>query len=93
MKRKYLAYAILAIVVVALLGAYHRYVCKTKITTLNIPVFTVKKFIRSNDNSFVQIENVELDEVEDIMDFDMVLVRVHGDSMNKTYHEAIKHAI
>ena len=84
---------IVALVACVLGGVYNAFFSRTKIATLNFPDFSVEKFIRSNDNPFIQIEAVALDEVEDIMSYDMVLVRIHGNSLNKTHLDAIKKAI
>lgn len=81
----------LVLVVLSLL--YMCYASVTRIATLNFPEFTVEKLIRSNDNSFVQIESVSIDEPEKIADYDMVLVRVHGSSMNARHLAAIEAAI
>ncbi|MEG0455971.1 MAG: hypothetical protein RR559_11610, partial [Bacteroides sp.] len=82
---------LLVLVVLSLL--YMRYASATRIATLNFPDFTVEKLIRSNDNSFVQIESVSIDEPEKIADYDMVLVRVHGSSMDARHLAAIEAAI
>ena len=74
-------------------SVYNNYASSTKIATLNFPDFTVEKFIRSNDNSFVKIKSIPLNKPEDISKYDMVLVRVHGSSMDKSHLDAIKNAI
>lgn len=81
------------VMVVACVVLYLGYGSTTRIATLNFPDFTVEKFIRSNNNSFVEIQSVTLDEVERIKDYDMVLVRVHGSSMDSRHLEAIESAI
>lgn len=87
----------IAIILIILLGimtwAYNRYASQTVIATLNFPDFTVEKLIRSNNNPFVKIVSVDLDQADDISKYDMVLVRVHGSSMDKKHLEAIKQAI
>ncbi len=85
------AVAVLAIVIAALL--YDTLVSTTRIGTLNFADFSVEKFRRSNTNSFVEIESIPLGEVDRLSDYDMVLVRVHGSSMNATHLEAIEKAI
>lgn len=72
---------------------YMRYASVTHIATLNFPDFTVEKMIRSNDNPFVHIESIPLDEPEKIANYDMVLVRIHGNSMNARHLKAIELAI
>lgn len=85
--------SIAAAVVVAMLCIYGFFTSITKVATLNFPDFTVEKLIRSNNNPFVKIESVQLDDVEKIADYDVVLVRVHGSSMTAKHLKAIKNAI
>lgn len=93
-KKKYLVIGgVGLLLLVALVLLYLRYASPTRIATLNFPDFTVEKLIRSNDNPFVSIEVVPLDEAPKIADYDMVLVRVHGSSMDASHLAAIQAAI
>ncbi|MBE9487574.1 MAG: cobaltochelatase subunit CobN [Bacteroidetes bacterium] len=92
-KKKYLYFGLIIFLAVLLGIGYSCFMSKTKIATLNFPSFTVEKFIRSNNNPFVTIESVGLDEVEKISDYDMVLVRIHGSSLTNVHFQAIKKAI
>ena len=95
MKKKKLLYTIGSIVAAAAVIAllYCRYASVTRIATLNFPDFTVEKFIRSNDNSFIKIKPIGLDEADKIAKYDIVLVRIHGSSLDGTHLNAIKKAI
>lgn len=94
MKKKRIIYISGAVVLLIAIGIlYNVFLSRTKIATLNFPDFTVEKFIRSNNNAFVKIEPVDLDDAKKIADYDMVLVRVHGSSMDSMHLEAIKHAV
>ena len=92
--RKIATISVISIAIVAL-GAwyYMRYAAPTRIATLNFPDFTVEKMTRSNTNPWVRIEHVNLSEPERIKRYSMVLVRVHGSSMDARHLEAIKNAI
>lgn len=92
LKIQYITAVCIVLGATILLG-YNRYASRTKIATLNFPDFTVEKFIRSNDNPFVKIESIDLENAGDICDYDMVLVRVHGSSMDRTHLDAIRRAI
>lgn len=93
-KKKFIVYGyIFATVVVAFCYLYGAFMSRTKIATLNFPDFTVEKFIRSNNNPFVKIETIPLDEVAKISDYDVVLIRIHGNSLDAKHLEAIKNAI
>lgn len=82
-----------AVLLAALLWCYGRWMAPTRIATLNFPDFTVEKFIRSNDNPHIRIRAVALDEAERIASYDMVLVRIHGSSLDKSHFDAIRRAI
>lgn len=78
---------------IVLVTLYVCYASPTRVATLNFPDFTVEKFIRSNNNPLVRIESIPLDESEQIKMYDMVLVRVHGSSMDSRHLTAIEEAI
>ena len=92
MNRKKLLY-IIGGVAAAVAMLYCRFASVTRVATLNFPDFTVEKFIRSNDNPFIKINPIGLDEAEKIAKYDFVLVRIHGSSLNGTHLQAIKMAI
>lgn len=92
-KKVYILRAIATTIFVTIVLSFQLFASRTKIAMLNFPDFTVEKFIRSNNNSFVEIERVDLDKAEKIADYDMVLVRIHGASMDKNHLNAIKKAI
>ena len=77
MNRKKLLYIIggVAAAVAILAMLYCRFASVTRVATLNFPDFTVEKFIRSNDNPFIKINPIGLDEAEKIAKYDFVLVR------------------
>ena len=94
MNKKPIIYICVTIVAILFFWiGYSHFISPTKIATLNFPDFTVEKFIRSNNNPWIEIETVRLDDVKDITNYDMVMVRIHGASMNKTHLDAIKTAI
>ena len=93
MNKRRLNLLIVAVVCVVLGVVYNNFFSRTTIATLNFPDFTVEKLIRSNDNSFIKIESVDLDDVERISNYDMVLVRIHGASLTAKHLDAIKAAI
>lgn len=92
-KAIYYSLGALAIVLLGVLGLYMRYGAKTRVATLNFPDFTVEKMRRANDNAFVKIEPVDLDQAAKIRRYDMVLVRIHGSSLDQRHLDAIKTAI
>ena len=87
--------ALAAILGIAALATWYylQYAAPTRIATLNFPDFTVEKMVRSNTNPWVRIEQVDLSKVNKIRRYSMVLVRVHGSSMDASHLQAIKKAI
>ncbi len=92
-KRAVIISIITLIVIVIISFAYSKFLSPTRIATFNYPDFSVEKFIRSNNNPFVKIESVELDNAKRLKKYDMVLIRIHGASMDSTHLLAIEDAI
>lgn len=68
--------------IVAIYG-YSKYLAPTRIATVNYPDFMVEKLVRSSDNSMVKVKSVELENINQIEKYDVVLIRVHGLSMGE----------
>lgn len=90
-KKKTISVVAISLVIAFML--YSAWIAPTRIATLNYPDFSTEKLIRSNDNPFIKIESVPIDKPEKIKNYDMVLVRVHGSSMDSTHLKAIEKAI
>lgn len=92
--RKRILIAVAAVVLLVVLAVIYRVTASvTRVAMLNFPDFTVEKMIRSNDNGFITVENVPLEEAERISDYDFVLVRIHGSSLTAEHLAAIENAI
>ncbi len=91
-KKRILLIAAIAVVLLAGWWAYARFMSPTRIATLNFADFMVEKMIRSNDNPWVKVAPVDLDDVEKITKYDMVLVRIHGVSLDQRHLDAIRKA-
>ncbi|MFI3298019.1 MAG: hypothetical protein R3Y59_10430, partial [bacterium] len=93
-KKRIIAISIIALFILSITSiAYSKLFSPTRIATFNYPDFSVEKFIRSNDNPFVKIKSVELDNAKSLKKYDMVLIRIHGASMDSTHLLAIEDAI
>ncbi len=82
-----------AAAVVVLVLCYVRWMAPTRVATLNFPDFSVEKMIRSNDNRWVRIEPVDLDDPERLGRYDVVLVRVHGSLLDASHLAAVRSAM
>ncbi len=84
----------IAVVILSLLWMYYSsFVSKTRVATLNFPDFMVEKFVRSNNNSWIEIEPLALDDTTKFNRYDAILVRVHGVKMNASHLNSLKKAI
>ncbi len=93
-RKKLNIFCVVAVIVVAITAMlYDKLASTTHIGTLNFPDFSVEKFIRSNNNSFIEIESIPLDRIDKLDNYDMLLVRVHGASLNASHLAAIEQAI
>ncbi|MCT4599466.1 MAG: cobaltochelatase subunit CobN [Marinifilaceae bacterium] len=93
MKKKIIILATIFIILVAGFFTYNKFISTTRIGSLNFPDFTVEKFARSNNNPWIKIDNIKIDDIDAIDDYDMLLVRIHGSSLTKKHLSAIKKAI
>ncbi len=94
MKKKTFLYSALIVIVLTITFVlYNTQVSKTRVATVNFPDFSVEKMIRSNNNNFVKIESVDLENLDKLKNYDMILVRIHGSSLNATHFQAIENAI
>ncbi len=88
---------LILILSVCLLGAgiifYFKYAAPTRVAMFNFPDFTVEKIIRSNNNKWVKIASIDMNKSEEIQNYDMVLVRIHGNSIKQKHADEIKKAI
>lgn len=76
-----------SIVLVLLLGVawfyYHNKIATTKIATIGFPDFMLDKMITSNNNSWVEIEPLTLDNLDDLSGYKFALIRAHGNNLDK----------
>ncbi len=91
-KKKILgAIALLALV----LGAWWYYMARiatTKIATIGFPDFMLEKMVTSNNNDWVEIEPLTLENLDDLPSYKFALIRAHGTSLNEEQVQLIKDA-
>lgn len=78
MKKKIVGTILLLVFVVAASYFYNKNIAVTKIAAIAFPDFMLEKMQTSNQSSWVEIKNLPLDNIEDINDYDFVLLRGHG---------------
>ncbi|MBO8093817.1 MAG: cobaltochelatase subunit CobN [Prosthecochloris sp.] len=58
--------------------AYSAYVSPTKVAIISFPGFMVEKMQRANANSWVHIEQLDLEELDKLQNYPFALIRGHG---------------
>ena len=91
--RRYVLGALAVIVVAgAVLWAYNRYLSRTRIAFVNYQVMTLGEINKANDNPMVKLEELPLDEIERIDDYDMVFVNGMGLRITEQQRDIIQMA-
>ncbi len=78
MKKRFLTTVSICFLIIILFFLYKSNIAPTKIAVVSFPDFTMEKMERSNDNKWVKLQNIELDNLDKIDKYDLVLVRGHG---------------
>lgn len=95
MRRKSTLY--LGIIALALIGTltlcYQSFFSTTKIALVNFPDFTIEKFIRANQNPWIELVPTRSTEMSKIKSCDMALIRVHGDNLSHQEAKALEEAM
>jgi cobaltochelatase CobN len=73
--KRRLAYGLLALVLIAALAwAWGRYLSPTRIALVNYEDFQMARVVKSNTNRFIQLENLPLDSLEELKNYDAALI-------------------
>ena len=78
MKKKLLYIVSVGIFFVLAIFIYIKYISRTQIAVISFPDFMLEKMERSNNNNWVKLSNVNLDELDKINKYDLIIVRGHG---------------
>lgn len=93
-KRKKTIIAVCACVVAALaVVLVYGKISPTRIATFNYPDFMVEKFIRSNDNPAIKIDILDISQARKMSRYDIVMVRVHGNTLTSSHLDEIRKAM
>ncbi len=79
---------------VVLLGAavwgYRTYLSRTRIAFINYQVLTLGQIVKANDNPMVKLEELPLDRLDEIDQFDMVFMNAMGIRLTEQQRETIE---
>lgn len=92
MKKRILWFVVIIILLGGCLYYYNSKMATTKVAMVAYPDFLLQKFENSNDNKWVDIESLPLDDLRKLKDYKFVLVRAHGIRISPEQLELIKSA-
>ncbi len=78
MKKKVFGGIVLVFLLVFSWYYYHNKIAATKVAAIAYPEFMLEKMRKSNNNTWVKIEDLPLERIDEIVDYDFVLLRGHG---------------
>lgn len=90
---KYIGIAVMVIIAITAIAAiWNRWFSTTRVAFINYQVTTLGEISKANDNPFVSIEELSLDNLDDIDDYDMVFVNAMGIRLTEAQREKIQMA-
>ncbi|UZJ42368.1 cobaltochelatase subunit CobN [Prosthecochloris sp. SCSIO W1101] len=83
---------VLAVLSATAWWAYSTYVAPTKIAIVSFPGFAVEKMERANNNPWVHLERLELEELDKLHNYPFALIRGHGIRISTEQLDLIRNA-
>ncbi|QGY47599.1 cobaltochelatase subunit CobN [Maribellus comscasis] len=78
MKKRLLIAMSIGVFLMLAIFIYGKYISPTRIALISFPDFVLEKMERSNNNNWVKLSRIGLDELDKINKYDLILVRGHG---------------
>ncbi len=92
MKKKITGGIILLVILGCVWYFYQAKIVVTKIAAIGFPDFMLEKMVTSNNNDWIEVKSLSLDNLEDLSSYKFALIRAHGRSLDKEHVELIKKA-
>lgn len=92
MKKRVLWGAAICLIIGLAFFLYKTYLAPTRIAIVSFPDFMLEKMERSNNNKFVSLDYVDLDELKGIDKYKLILVRGHGVHISKEQLDQLRKA-
>lgn len=90
---KYIGIAALAVLTVAAIAfVWNKWFSRTRVAFINYQVTTLGEISKANDNPFVSIEELPLDRLDNIDDYDMVFMNAMGIRLTEEQRDKIQMA-
>ena len=93
MRKKWLALGCLLIIVLLGIWAYNVWFGTTKIAFVNFQTITMGGIAKANDNSFIKLQEVPVEELDRLSGFDMVFVNGMGLRVVEEQRQQIQKAV
>ena len=90
---KYIGYAVLAIIAItAIAVVWNKWFSRTRVAFINYQATTLGEISKANTNPFVIIEELPIDKLDDIDDYDMVFMNAMGIRLTEEQRDKIQMA-
>lgn len=90
---KYVGYAVLALIAItAIIVIWNKWFSRTRIAFINYQATTLGEISKANNNPFVVIEELPLENLDDIDDYDMVFMNAMGIRLTEEQRDKIQMA-
>lgn len=90
---KYIGIAVIAFfATAAIVFVWHKWFSRTRVAFINYQVTTLSEISKANDNPFVSVEELRVDCLDDIDDYDMVFMNAMGIRLTEEQRDKIQMA-
>ena len=90
---KYVGYAVLALIAItAIIVIWNKWFSRTRVAFINYQATTLGEISKANNNPFVVIEELPLENLDDIDDYDMVFMNAMGIRLTEEQRDKIQMA-
>lgn len=90
---KYIGIVVIAfLAIAAIVFVWHKWFSRTRVAFINYQVTTLGEINKANDNPFISVEELQIDCLDDIDDYDMVFMNAMGIRLTEEQRDKIQMA-
>lgn len=90
---KYIGIVVIAfLAIAAIVFVWHKWFSRTRVAFINYQVTTLSEINKANDNPFISVEELQIDCLDDIDDYDMVFMNAMGIRLTEEQRDKIQMA-